>query len=135
MTRSDSINGWAMRMMLLIIFLTVPISVFSQGSTGTILGVVKDPSGAPVPGAKVTASNAETALTRTATSGEDGAYRVPALPVGRYTLRFEHEGFKTQIQEGLVLTVSAEMLVNGAFEVGSISQSVTVTGDVPLVNT
>jgi hypothetical protein len=135
MIRSDGANGLAMRIVILIVSLTVPISGFSQGSTGTILGVVKDPSGTVVPGAKVTVSNAETALTRTASTAEDGAYRVPALPVGRYTLRFEHEGFKTQIQEGLVLTVSVELVVNSTFEVGSIAQSVTVTGDVPLVNT
>jgi len=84
-----------------IVLVTVPALLFSQGSTGTILGVVKDPSGAPVPGAKVTVNNAETDSTRTATTGDDGSYRVAALPVGRYTLRVEHEGFKTQIQEGL----------------------------------
>jgi len=118
-----------------IVLVTVPALLFSQGSTGTILGVVKDPSGAPVPGAKVTVNNAETDSTRTATTGDDGSYRVAALPVGRYTLRVEHEGFKTQIQEGLVLTVSAELVANATFEVGSMTQSVTVTGDVPLVNT
>jgi hypothetical protein len=124
-----------MRGMFLMAFLTAPILVFSQGSTGTILGVVKDSSGVVVPGAKVTITDTETASTRTVTTEEDGSYRVPALPVGEYTLTFEHQGFQTQIQQGLVLTVSSDLVVNAVIAVGSVSQEVTVTGEAPLVNT
>ena len=57
--------------------------VLAQLPTGTILGVVKDSSGAVVPDASVTLTNIDTSLTRTGASTEDGSYRFPALPVGR----------------------------------------------------
>ena len=58
-------------------------------SSSTILGVVKDTSGAIVPGASVTVQNEDTAQIRTTTTGSDGAYRVPALQAGRYSVRVE----------------------------------------------
>src|SRR5439155_15361339 len=61
-------------------------SVFAQLPTGTILGVVKDSSGAVIPGASVTITNIDNSLTRTGASTEDGSYRFPALPVGHYRL-------------------------------------------------
>src|SRR5204863_4157631 len=59
----------------------------AQLPTATILGTVKDPTGAVIPGAAITAKNVETALTRTAISAEDGSYRFSALPVGAYEVR------------------------------------------------
>ena len=71
----------------LFIFLLVlasPLITYAQLPTGTFLGVVKDASGAVVPGATLTARNLETGLTRTTGSGSDGEYRFAALPVGSY---------------------------------------------------
>src|SRR5580704_12010073 len=78
-------------------------TAFAQVSTGTLLGIVKDTSGAVVAGATITARNTDTNSSRTFTTGEDGTYRIPALPTGSYELRVEHEGFQTQIQTGLTL--------------------------------
>ena len=78
----------------------------------TILGVVKDSSGGVVAGATVTITSNETHMTRPATTGEDGSYRLSALPVGHYNLRAEQAGFKSESQQGLTLEVSQEAVVN-----------------------
>ena len=115
--------------------LLVAIPLHAQLPTGTILGVVKDTSSGVVAGAIVTILNTETSQSRTVTTGEDGAYRVPALPVGHYNMKIEKEGFQTQTQQGLVLDVSQDLVVNSALQVGTSAQEVVVTGEAPLVNT
>jgi carboxypeptidase family protein/TonB-dependent receptor-like protein len=116
------------------ILLLAAIPVLAQAPTGTILGVVKDTSGASVPNAAVTVLNVETGLTRTLMTGDDGAYRFPALLVGRYTVKAEGRGFKTEAREGLVLEVTQEAVVNFTLQVGETTEQVVVTGEAPLVN-
>src|SRR6266446_809422 len=107
----------------------------SAQSIGTILGVVKDNSGAVVPEATVTITNNETGLSRTVPSSADGAFRAPALPVGRYDLRIEKTGFRTEVQRGLTLEVGQELVVNASLQVGAVTQELVVSGEAPLVNT
>jgi hypothetical protein len=107
----------------------------AQLPTGTILGVTRDPSGGMIPAATVTVRNTETGLTRDVTTGDDGAFRVPALPVGHYTVKIDKAGFNTQTQEGLTLEVSQELVVNATLTVGSSTQEVVVTGESPIINT
>src|SRR5580704_6000127 len=73
----------------------------TQLPTGTILGVVKDASGAAVPGAQVSVTNVDINDVRTTTTGSDGAFRVPALRPGRYSVKVEQGGFKTFNQPGI----------------------------------
>src|SRR5881396_3657554 len=121
---------------LTICWIAVAVTATAQQNTGTILGVVKDSSGAVVPGAGVTILNEETNLTRTVTTGENGTFRAPALPVGRYAVRVELAGFRTQAQRGLILDVAQELVVNPTLEVGAVPQEeVVVSGEAPLVNT
>jgi len=107
----------------------------SQLPTGTILGAVKDSSGAVIPGASITAKNTETGFTRTGVSAEDGSYRLSALPVGGYEVRVELPGFRTEVRSGLTLTVAQEAVVNFALQAGAVEQTVVVTEDAPIVNT
>src|SRR5437867_7297730 len=107
----------------------------SQLPIGTILGAVKDSSGAVIPGASITAKNTETGFTRTGVSAEDGSYRLSALPVGGYELRVELPGFRTEVRSGLTLTVAQEAVVNFALQAGAVEQTVVVTEDAPIVNT
>ena len=88
------------------------VSTFAQLPTATILGTVKDPTGAVMPQATITARNTETDQARTTVTGEDGSFRLSALPVGHYTLKIEKPGFKTETQQGLVLNVSQELVLN-----------------------
>jgi Carboxypeptidase regulatory-like domain len=116
-----------------VVFFSMP--ALGQQSNGAILGVVRDASGGAVPNARVTVTNTDTGEVRTATTGEDGVYRVPALRAGNYSLRFEAPGFRTETQTSLTLEVAQELVVNPSLQVGATLQEVTVTGEVPLVNT
>jgi hypothetical protein len=107
----------------------------AQLPTATILGVVKDSTGAIVPGAELSARNTDTGQTRTATSAANGAFRFSALPVGAYEVRAEHSGFQTAIRSGIILAVQDEAVVNFTLELGAIEQTVTVSEQAPLVNT
>src|SRR3989475_6691709 len=115
----------------LILFMAA-VRVFAQLPTGTILGTVKDASGALVPGATVTAQNVETGTLRSISTDETGAYRLAALPVGHYDLRVESPGFKSTTQKGLVLDIGEEAVLNFTLEVGTTLQEVVVTGEAPL---
>src|SRR6266576_2901042 len=89
---------------LSIIFLPATLS-FAQGiQTGTLRGLVKDGQALAVPGVTVTVSSPALQGTRVATTGEDGAYSLRALPPGDYTVKFEREGFSTVVRT-IALTV------------------------------
>jgi len=107
----------------------------SQLPTATILGEIKDSTGAVIPGASITAKNVETGLTRTGMSAEDGSYRFSALPVGSYEVKVELPGFRTEVRSGLTLTVSQEAVINFTMQAGAVDQTIVVTEDAPLVNT
>ena len=76
------------------VVLAVCVPLYSQTTTGRILGTIHDQSGAAVAGATVTAKDVQRATTRTATTDESGVYVIPALPPGTYAVRAEAKGFK-----------------------------------------
>ena len=117
----------------LLILAAIPVA--AQLPTGTILGTVKDSSGASIPGATVTVRNTETNLTKTAMTEQDGSYRFPELAVGHYEMRAEAAGFRTENRTGLNLEVTQTGVINFALQVGSTAQQVTVSSEIPLVNT
>src|SRR5262245_48086892 len=111
------------------------VSVFAQLPTGTILGVVRDATGAVLPGVTVTLRNTDTGATRTVVTGEAGAYRAPALAVGHYEVSAELPGFSTAIQRGVELTVTQEAAVNFTMQVGATSEKVEVVAEAAQVDT
>ena len=121
--------------------LLLGVLVFATGhfaksqNLASINGRVQDSSGAAIPDTSVTVTSAETATTRSATSDDQGDYRVLSLPVGAYAIKAEKNGFKTRVQSGVELTVGQTAVVNLIMEVGQVQQQVTVTADVPVVNT
>ncbi len=120
---------------VLVVLMLATSTATSQLPIATILGTVKDTSGAVIPGANLSVRNTETGQTRTSVSGADGAYRFSALPVGSYELRIESAGFQSEVRSGLTLAVSQEAVINVALQVGAIEQTVEVTAEAPLVNT
>src|SRR2546426_9298266 len=107
----------------------------AQISTATILGTVKDTSGALVPGVSISVKHTESGLTRSVVSGERGAYNVPLLPVGAYEITTTMPGFKQVVRSGINLVVGEEAVVDLTLEVGANAEQVTVTEEAPLVNT
>jgi len=109
--------------------------VFAQISTATMSGVVRDGTGGLIPGVTVTIKHTESGLTRTATTTENGGYRMPSLPVGPYEVTGEKLGFKQQVRRGVNLVVGQEAVIDLTLEVGAAAEQVTVTEEAPLVNT
>ncbi len=103
--------------------------------TASISGRVEDPSGAGANAATVTVTSLETGATRTVTTNENGNFRVLALPVGRQEVKAEKQGFKAAVRTGINLEVGQDAVVDLRLEVGEFLQQVTITEDVPVVNT
>ncbi|MEO5922601.1 MAG: carboxypeptidase-like regulatory domain-containing protein [Bryobacteraceae bacterium] len=101
----------------------------------SISGRVTDPSGAGVSAAAVTVKSVETGATRTASSNGDGDYFITGLALGRQEVHFEKATFKTMVRTGVDLVVGQNAVVNVTLEVGPVSDSITVTEELPLVNT
>lgn len=108
---------------------------FAQLPTAKIVGTVKDSSGASVPGAMVRVTNVDTNITRTLMSAADGSYNTLELPTGNYQIEVTASGFKSEIHKGITLQVTDAPVINFTLEVGATSQQVTVTGEVPQVDT
>jgi hypothetical protein len=108
---------------------------FSQRSTAVISGTINDPSGAVIVGAIVTAVQVSTGTMVKTQSNENGFYQLGNLSPGAYSLRVENPGFEGYVQNGIVLQVDQSATVNVALRVGSQAESVTVTGEPPLVDT
>ena len=121
-------------MPLIIVAFSTPALLWGQ-ATGTMSGYVKDPSGASVAQAKVTATLVERGTTFTTQTDSEGFYNFPALDPGTYTLTVQRAGFNRYTQEGLVLTVRQNLRVDATLAVGSVTESVTVTAAAPLVDT
>ncbi len=119
----------------LFIFLAVCPGAIAQVTGGTISGSVTDPSGAAVPGASVSILNRAKGESRTATSNDNGFYSVPNLTPGNYDVMVSLAGFKTALQNNLVLQVGQELVANIQLNVGDVSEKVTVTEEPITVNT
>lgn len=115
--------------------LLVSTNVLAQTPTGTILGSVKDGQGGVVPGATVTATNTGTQFSRTVVTDDAGEYALRLLPVGNYQVAVTIPGFKNFTQSGIVLEVGRNARVDAIIELGAVSETVSVIGDSPLVDT
>ena len=107
----------------------------AQATNGTILGTVTDPTGASVNGAMVEVKNVRTGITRTATTNDQGRYRVPDLIVGEYDTKVAMTGFQTSVQRNIVLTVGSERVADFTLQVGQAQQTITVEAQVSQVDT
>ena len=123
------------RFVVLSLILIVPAISAQVTPTGTISGVIRDSSGLVLPKANVTVKDADQGVTHSATTGDDGAYRFTALPVGRYTVKAEMAGFKTKTETNVGLDVGQEAVVNFGMEVGEVQEQVVVTGTEARVDT
>lgn len=122
------------RILSLCTLLVSSFSLFAQ-SSGRIVGVVRDSSGAAVPGASITATNTQTSLSEIRTSGEDGTYSFPLLPVGSYQLEVSKDGFQKVLRQGLTLAVNDNLTVDVVLNPGAVADSITISAATPLLET
>jgi len=120
---------------LLLLIVVSSLSGFGQRITGTIQGLITDPSGAVLPGVEITVTNEVTQQTRTSISNELGLYTVPLLQPGTYAVAATLPGFKTGVQRGVLVEVDRNARVDIRLEVGNVGESVEVTADAPLIQT
>jgi hypothetical protein len=112
----------------------VSLDAWAQ-ATAQIAGVVKDGSGAVLPGVEIKATQTATGAARTAVSGEDGRYVLPNLPLGPYMVEASLPGFRTYVQTGIVLQVNSDAAINPILELGQVTETVEVRADAALVET
>ncbi len=125
-----------MRISLPAIFLLLGSSVlFAQGDRGTITGTVIDPAGAAVTAAALEARNVQTGAVYQTTSTSTGNYTLPQMPTGGYELTVTVPGFKKFVQQNIALPVAQTLRIDVVLEVGTASESVTVTAEVSLLKT
>src|SRR5579871_562897 len=118
---------------LLFFIFVAPSLLLSQYTTATLSGVITDARGLSVPGARLTIENTGTGLVRTYTTGPDGAYLFPALPVGTYRLKAEKEGFAGYTQDGITLDVNGTVTQSVSLRIGERTEQVTVSADAEML--
>ena len=123
------------RLIALTAMFVLCLSATGWGQNGTIVGVVKDSSGAVVPGAKVTVASPDRGITRETTTKGSGEYVVALIPPGIYSIMAEAAGFQKQLQTGLKLDVEQTLRVDLQLTVGQVTQEITVSGGAVKVNT
>jgi Carboxypeptidase regulatory-like domain len=104
-------------------------------ANATIHGTVTDATGAAVPGAQVKATQTGTRQIAATTSGSDGAYVLPNLPIGPYKLEVSAPSFSTYVQSGISLQVGNNVQVNVSLQLGTVSQEVQVAANAAMVET
>lgn len=119
----------------LALLLFAPAVARGQEVTASISGTITDPSNAPVPNAKVTAKDLDRGSTWTTQSNGQGFYNFPRVPVGRYEVRAENEGFQASVQSNIGLEMNQAARINIQLKLGDVTQTVDVESAPPLLQT
>src|SRR6185295_12051698 len=115
------------------VLILLPATVLAQQAS--ITGVIKDPSGAVLPGVTVeAASDALIEKVRSAVSDANGQYRIEDLRPGSYVVTFKLSGFSTVVRQGIELSGSFTAKVDADLKVGGVQETITVTGESPIVD-
>lgn len=118
------------------IVVATAVAANAQVQTGSIVGAVQDSSGGVLPGVAVTLGGERLiGGTQTVASDANGAYRFDRLPPGDYIVKFELQGFKTVERTGIRVSAAFTATVNAKLEVGSVAETITVTGESPTIDT
>ena len=123
------------RSLVAVLALFLSSASFGQEFRGTISGIVTDPTGASIAGAKVTATEVRTGTKTQAVSESTGQYTLPFLAPGRYQINAQMQGFKEYVRKDINLGAGDHPVIDIRLDIGDTSTSVEVTADVPLINT
>jgi len=131
-------RSWLKYFKLSLIFIalsTAGVLCFAQSDRGSISGIVTDPSGSGVTGAKVTVTNTAMGTQNSTVTTGAGNYSIPQLAAGEYSVTVSAPGFKTLIRKGITVSVGQTSSVDLTLGVGSDTTTITVTADAPLLQT
>src|SRR5260370_22824251 len=136
----DSLNGDVCRFILRLLscvmaVLPCVISTQAQSTGGRIRGTVTDPSGGAVTSAKLVLTNEANGTQRVAESGANGEYIFLEVPVGTYQLDINQQGFKKYLHKALVVNLNEVVSLDITLQLGSVSETVALTGAPPVVDT
>lgn len=120
---------------LIACFLLSAVCVLAQSTTGEIAGTVTDPTGAAVPGVRITFANENTGEVKVVESGATGDYLATQLQVGTYQASVQSDGFRTVERPGIALSALQSLRVDFVLELGQVTETVTITSQAPQVDT
>src|SRR5574338_577520 len=118
-----------------LVLLAAVTPVRAQVQTGEITGRITDNTGAVLPGVTVTLTGPALIQAQTAVTSATGSYQFPSIPIGTYSVKFELPGFKTVIREGVQVTIGFTAQINQQLEISTVEETVTVSGESPIVDT
>ena len=133
--KSANCRGIVVALVCLCLSVILAPSAMAQGNAGRILGNVTDQTGGAIAGATVTVTNVETNVSRTLKTDDAGAYNAPNQLPGMYMVTGEANGFKKIERRNILLEINQDVRVDLQLQPGDVTQTVTVTESVPLVNT
>src|SRR5918994_4715385 len=128
-------RAFAVAVLAVLGILSMPADAAAQASNATLVGNVRDESGGAVPGATVTLLEVRTNISRTAVSNEAGNYTFTNLSPGVYRIEAELVGFRKFTRDNVDVNVNTTVRVDIALSVGELEESVTVTGEAPMLQT
>src|SRR6476619_1892990 len=120
---------------LLAVSLLGCLSMSAQEVSAGITGRVTDPSGSAIVGAKVLAKDADRGTDFPSVTNEEGIYAFPRIPIGRYTLKVEATGFKTNVVSAFTLEVNQRARLDIHLEEGGVAETVTVSAEAAMLQT
>src|SRR3954465_8343030 len=128
------LRGWAAVGLLCVCVAALSAGVGAQSFQGGLRGVVKDPQGV-IPGATVTLVNEQNGVSRETVTNGVGEYSFPAIEPALYTVRASVQGYKTFERKGIIISVQSFVALDITLEVGALEETITVTGESPLIET
>src|SRR5256886_14910660 len=135
--RNEVISRAGMRPLTCLLFACVPLLLLlaspaqAQVYTGSITGLIQDPSGGVVPNASVVLTDIDKGLKYSATTDSSGRYVLRSLPPSTYSVRVEASGFRSEVQSGIVIVVNQNLTLNVSLQVGTARETVEVSGQAP----
>jgi hypothetical protein len=123
------------RLVVVLCMVLSAAAIFAQTTTARVLGTVTDQTGASVAGATITITDVQRGISRTVTTDDAGAYAAPNLEPGVYDVKVESKGFKTFLRAKVQIEVASDAVVDASLQPGNVSDVITVSEDVPMINT
>ncbi len=126
-------KGLAFLVLVVVSLWAVPASAQVDVASATLKGAITDQHDAVVAGATVTATSIDKGISRTAKTGTEGTYQIPALPPGAYKVEIEAQGFNKVVNEKVLLTVGQSLVYDVQLRTGSVTAQVSITADTALI--